>query len=436
MSPTPALARQLVARMDSVLADLGQPSGAMPPMAAVELRQIAGLTAGGSLPLLPGRHEFGPAGDPGTRLEPGAVRAVAFHLDVDAGGGVVIEPGSLPVRVDGRRLSAAEPLDGGVVDVGTAAFTLHPTRSPSQRRADRAGAEPPDPADVRVRVPHRPAPKGPLSHLALRQHRRVLEQVAEELDRALARAAGLVAAAGRAAHPDPEELLHRARHGDRLWTCPPHHARFGLAPVALGELPWRPPLEAEGPLEPPLERVVAARSMLPLVPLLADLRAGPVVVVGPRAAGHAVLRHLVVSLLVASRPADLRFSLLADPSPEWAWLEAAPRAAQVSDAGLEVVLVDAGLDTARVACERTAGAAGRMTAVALVDTVDDVPEGASAMLWLDGRGTATWTAVRSGWQVDAAIPIGLPVATAAAAVRALAGHHRARPGPEDPERRP
>lgn len=425
MSPTPALAQQLVDRMDSVLADLGRPGASPVPVAAVELCQVGGLTAGGSLPLLPGRHEFGPAGAPGTRLEPGEVSAVAFRLLVTADGEVRIEPGELPVRVDGRRLLGPEPLGDALVDVGGSAFAVRPSRSRTRRRTDAPTAAPQAEPTVRITVPERPAapPAGPLHHLARRQHERRIEAIADELDRALSRAAGVAAAARRSHHPDPEQLVHRARTGDRLWLQHPGDPGFGLAPVALGDVPWKPPLELGAPLEDRLAQVVGTRSSLPLVPLLVDLRAGPVAVVGARPAALAVVRHLVVALSVASSPEVLRLSLLAQPGDDWSWLELAPRAAELAPDARELVVVDADAESNRLACERTSGAPNRLGAVLLLRDPSEVPVGCASALQLHPDGTATFTALRTGLRAEELVPLGLPVATAAAALKGLAEHH-------------
>lgn len=426
MSPNPALAQQLVDRMDNVLADLGEPGASPVPVAAVELCQVGGLTAGGSLPLLPGRHEFGPAGAAGTRLEPGEVRTVAFRLAVASDGEVTIEPGELPVRVDGRRLLGPEPLGDALVDVGGSAFAVRPSRSRARRRADPPAAAPLGEPTVSITVPDRPAapPAGPLHHRSRRQHERRIEEIAEELDRALSRAASVVARARRSHHPDPEQLVHRARTAERLWLQRPGDPGFGLAPVALGDVPWKPPLELAAPLEDRLVQVVGARASLPLVPLLVDLRAGPVAIIGARPAALAVVRHLVVALSVASSPEDLHLSLLAQPGDDWSWLELAPRAAQVAPDAQELVVVDADAESNRLACERTSGAPNRLGAVLLLRDPSEVPVGCTSALQVHPDGTATFIALRTGLRAEGLVPLGLPVATAAAALRGLAEHHR------------
>lgn len=69
------------------------------PLAAVELRQVAGLTAGGSLPLPAGTHEFGRAEVPGTRLEPAASTPAAAPVRYAVfKGGTVHLHGSVPTR--------------------------------------------------------------------------------------------------------------------------------------------------------------------------------------------------------------------------------------------------------------------------------------------------------------------------------------------------
>jgi hypothetical protein len=431
MSPIPDLAQQLVARMDSVLADLddlgpGAADGS-PPLAPVELRQVGGLTAGGSLPLRPGRHEFGPADQPGTRLEAGEIRAIAFRLAVEASGEVRIEPGTLPVRVDGRRLSRPEPLGEAIIDVPGAAFTVARTRTVGRRRTPQVPALP-DAEPVRgpLHLAARPPapPDGPFHQVARWRHRHALEAIAEDLGRSLARAAAAEARHRRTRHADPEELVHRARTGTDLWACAPGQPGFGLVPVALGHVPWRPPLHVAGELEPRLAEVVRTWSSLPLTPLQVDLCAGPLAVVGPRAATVAVVRHLVLGLLVFSGPQHLDLGLLTTAATDWSWLELAPRDRRPRPNARELVIVDADRATGELACRQTLGAAGRLGAVIVVEDPTEVPTDCVSVLEVRPDGSATLTGSRTGLLADDLLALGLPEATTAAALRSLAERHR------------
>lgn len=433
-TPRP-LANELVARMGAVLAELDEVAAdpVAVPLAAVELRQVAGLTAGGSLPLPAGTHEFGRAEVPGTRLEPGAVREVAFRLVVAEDASVQILPGDGEVRVEGVPLAGPRSLTGGIIDVGSAAFTVGPTRVALARSGTAAavGQERPGPETPGVRrigVPARtPAPSpGPLRQRARRRHEEYLASVAADLDAALAMTIQQVASKRRADHPDAEEVVHRARFGATARADEPVPLAAGLVPLALGPVPWDPPVDIDGPIEAPLQQVLDARSSLPLLPLVVDLGAGPVAVVGPRAAAMAVARYVVVALSVATPSEQLRISLVAPPSAAWHWLEPAPAltAGPPQPGGLEVSLVDgdAPHDERKRAVDR-ACREQRTGALLVLEDAADAPS-AATVLQLDQDGTASLLGPWGRDRSRGVIPLGLPDATASAALSALASRHR------------
>jgi hypothetical protein len=419
MNPPRPLAHDLVARLGTALGTLGDEDRPAMRLASVELRQIAGLTAGGSLPLAVGTHELGPADAVGPKLETGEVGAVAFRLTVDEDRTVRIAVGTGEVRIDGEPVGQPRIVGGGIIDAGSAAFVVRPTRI-QVVEGDTADLGPLT-APRRIQVPASPAaPAGGLRHRRARlDHERRMAETAGRLASALRQAAAQSAAVRRAAYPDPEELVHRARYGEPLWQRGPQPVAPGLLPVALGSAPWQPPVDVAGPVDDAISQVLATHRTVHLVPLLVDLGAGTLAVAGPRRATLAVVRYLVLALSVTLPPELLAVALSTTAPDEWRWLGpvAAGRAPARSPEGHVLHLVDGDAEPVR-----GAGGGRRLGPVVVLPPGAVVPDGTVTTLELDGD-RITVVRNRDDARTGAGIPLGLSEAVTAAALESLVARH-------------
>ncbi len=146
--------------------------------------------------------------------------------------------------------------------------------------------------------------------------------------------------------------------------------------LGRGDVPWDPPVTTEGSrsIAPEVEQEIAARRTLSDLPILADLRAGPVGLVGEPSAVRAVARTTMAQLAVAHGPADLSFVVLTEEQrlAEWRWAQLLPHL-ESDDGGVRVLAGEA----ASVYCrslEETLAADGRVVvlAPAVLVVVDDV----------------------------------------------------------------
>ncbi|MEV4741010.1 FtsK/SpoIIIE domain-containing protein [Streptomyces sp. NPDC049555] len=137
----------------------------------------------------------------------------------------------------------------------------------------------------------------------------------------------------RAAHPDPAEVVHRATApGIDLWERRPGDRDFLKVVAGSAALPWAPPLNTgSGEPAPEVAGILAARSVLPLVPVVVGLSAGEAVgLEGDRRAALAVARSLLCQAVVGSGPADVTVAVFTDPGrlADWDWTKWLPHGAE------------------------------------------------------------------------------------------------------------
>ncbi|MEM7275599.1 MAG: hypothetical protein AAF547_21160, partial [Actinomycetota bacterium] len=104
----------------------------------VELRQIAGISAGGRLELTPGcEYDFGPVRRGHGRLDDGQPDSVGFTLRLDDQLSVTVGPGTGPVLIDAEPVTGPTDVGDRVINAGSARFVVARPRPPRKRRGRR-----------------------------------------------------------------------------------------------------------------------------------------------------------------------------------------------------------------------------------------------------------------------------------------------------------
>lgn len=116
----------------------------------------------------------------------------------------------------------------------------------------------------------------------------------------------------RNAHPDPEERLVLAETGDELWAA--RRSDPGALAVRVGTMdrPWSPPTvgrDTDGPRDGVFADVIDGHAELLDAPLVVDLGAAPIGIVGDGSARRRLAQSIVSALVVRLGPADLRIGL-------------------------------------------------------------------------------------------------------------------------------
>lgn len=379
--------------------------------APVELRHEAGLTAGQTLPLRPGRFRFGPLRSNHGGLVTGTPEIVSFELEIDDQGDTVLAAGREPVAVEGIVIDRPVTLDqGDVVQLTTDHFVLEAPGAGGRRRPTRSI----EPRHVPEVEPARMTgwllasalvivvgllltlvnPRlvgislfglaGLIATLLVRSRRADQAQQARSV--AVANARSLVfnevldarkaaADALRAEAPTPATVARQARHG---------HARSNerlLVTIASGDRAWEPPVVVRRSPGWDYRSIVDELSFLPAIPFTVELDDGPIAIVGPRSATLAVARHIVTTAMTVSGP-GVGAVIETEVPADWRWLiDRRPASVRILD--------------------HVAGPLGPRTVV-LLDEVDDLERVGlarnlfQAMMIIDESGRATISSGNEG----------------------------------------
>lgn len=142
--------------------------------------------------------------------------------------------------------------------------------------------------------------------------------------------------AARTVHPDPVALVDVVRDPERRWERRRTDPDFLDLRVGSGDRPWfdlvvpqdpNPTQPFDAAMAAEAEAVRVRHSTVPQMPITVALdRVGEVAVIGPRAAGLAVVRALTVQATALHAPDDLQLAAAfpADRADDWAWLGAVP----------------------------------------------------------------------------------------------------------------
>ncbi|MGH1489066.1 MAG: hypothetical protein ACRBK7_06665 [Acidimicrobiales bacterium] len=356
----------------------------------LEMRQVAGLTAGSVMGLHKGSFQFRESD-----------KEVGFALTVESPDDVVVSPGSATTMIDEIVVDEPTPLGRGVLNVGTACFTVRRLRSKpdnaSRLAAVMAGRTPPKAISVPQFETDQPAVEQQSSSRFGSLFSRNSEEPESELDaqswqflESIRDIRSMVAERHRNLHPSPEELKSRLDRLDPgLWDRSIEHPLFGRFAVAYSTIPWEPRFDAPERIPTQLHRPIQEMSCLPWVPITANLLVGPLGIVGGRSAVLACARNAVLSLACLSAPSDIEFSIVTAETlvSDWDWTSALPNSLFPSGSDNYCVAVADGMthfDGAGLDAEAVKN--NEMGLVVLADTVEDLPDYCGTVLQLTPEG--------------------------------------------------
>lgn len=405
----------------------------------IELRQIAGLTAGEGIRLAKGTYTFGSSDGSVEGFELSVSDALDGTLAVTV---VTADP---TVRVDGtsvspnrsavddRAMQALQP--GQIIDAGTAHFRW----VGQQRSIDRSmptaamsGSSAALANGLRVTVPG-----GPENEPVATRPRRIAGRLpwsrsstpdpfTTELGVAIKKVRNSTLDRRWEAHPDPGTLIDWVRRSQPgVWARRPDHWHFGHAVIGVGTVPWQPHFDRPDAVSPEVSRSLANLHCLPSAPISTDLRSGALGIVGSRPARLAVARSIMVTLAVLSSPDDLELAILADGTagPDWTWADALPHSGRptTNRSGwrtVPVLVVDGlhHLDHAGIGIELSES--GGVGTVLLAEHEAELPPICATVMTIDDQGLAVITDHRSS-TTTVATPIGLTTELAAGTAHAL-----------------
>ncbi len=336
MSESAALAKALAAQLGTDLDRiLGSESTEAPvfemaeaPPVGLELRQVAGLNAGYTQSLPPGKHHFGTD----SNSDAGDARTKAFTLTVTDDLDVFMTT-DVNVRIDGIVTKTKTRITRQVIDAGSARFVVAQSKPPARRRGGNgarvATTKPATPTVQRIRISEfleeeAPTPSAKRRRFGKRGADRATDQTQRPLiDRILSVRADWVQHE-RNRFPDPGLLKQMAMATeDHRGYLEPGDDDFAVVPVAYGDLTWQPPIDRPDRIPAQYVAEVQQHSILPSVPLFADLKNGHLGIVGNREACLAVARQIALTLRVLSPVDAITFSLLRSEGAvnDWAWLD-------------------------------------------------------------------------------------------------------------------
>ncbi len=123
----------------------------------------------------------------------------------------------------------------------------------------------------------------------------------------------------------------------RLWERRPTHADAFTVGLGVGRAAWSPPIETVGrssEFAPECQELLDEHAALDGARLLADLRDGPLGVIGDAELADGVLRSVIAQLCVHHGPADLSVVIVADQArlDSWRWARWLPHVRDFGDA--------------------------------------------------------------------------------------------------------
>lgn len=423
MSDSAALAKKLAAQLGGDLDRiLGSESSNTPayevaerPPTGLELRQVAGLNAGYTQPLAPGEHRFGH----GSGSAAGDARTKPFTLIVSDEHQASIDTEVNGVRLDGHPVKSPTQVGKAVIDAGSARFVVAPSRPPKRRRG--TGARRPEPVSLdrlprhRIRVAdYVEAATEPVRRRRRWGLRSSDEPVDHSMDPLIARLLEVrqeAVAAARSQLPDPGQLLQMATAGpDHMGDIGPEDPAFASVPIAYGDLAWQPPFDRPDRLPGPMVVTAQQHSILPSVPLTADLRNGHLGIVGDRAACLAIARQISVTLRVLSPFDSITFALLAPEQrqADWEWLDRLPNPA----GGLPILFIDGMRQVGDLGMRQALSESGTGGAIIVDEHLNDIPSLCATVLDIQASGGASLLDFRRGATTTrVATPLGFSAET-------------------------
>lgn len=394
--------------------DAGHYGDSTLPSHLLEMRQVAGLTAGSVMELNVGTFQFRESDSD-----------VGFSLEVHDAHQVNVIPGSVKVSIDEFEIDQPTPLGGSILHVGSACFVVRPPRPPVSSESRLSSVEsiriPPPPIEVpdlttpdpEAETRRRSRMGAIFSRDAARSHADLGPASLDFLD-TIGDLRNRVAERQRRLHPDPEELSSRlGRMDPGLWDRGVEHPMFARFPIAYSTIPWEPRFDAPERIPPNLYDPIDQLSHLPWVPVTSNLLYGPLGIVGGRQAALACARSAVLSLASMTAVGDIEFSIVTSKElvSDWEWTANLPSALFPTGNNRYCVAVadalahfdSAGFDHDKVK-------RNEMGLIVLGNTIDDLPEYCGTVLQVGPDGSCTVTN-HLGEQVMGT-PIGITTALA------------------------
>lgn len=360
---------------------------------ALEMRQVAGLTAGSVTNLRPGTFQFHES-----------ETEIGFAVTVRNADEVFVVPGQAASHVDEIPLDEPTPLNDSVLNVGSACFTVRrprPAPTPEHRLAQiEARRHRPGPIVVPELAVASGGPTQSTSHRFGTLFSRRDEEPESGLDPAWWRfledirdTRSRVAERHRWLHPDPEELRSRLERMDPgLWDRGIEHPLFGRVALAYATIPWEPHFDAPERIPPALHGPIREMSRLPWVPVTANLHHGPLGIAGSRAAVLAASRYVLLSLCSLTAPADFALSIVTAKGlvGDWSWTSALPNSMfpdGSDDDGFLIAVADGMTHFEGAGFSHEAVLRNEMGLVAIAETPEELPEYCATVLVIapDGR---------------------------------------------------
>jgi hypothetical protein len=358
----------------------------------LEMRQVAGLTAGPVMDLHVGSFQFNESDSD-----------VGFDLTVAESAEVVVRPGTADAHIDEVALTEPTPLNDAVLNVGSACFTVRPPRpapSAEHRLAtlDAVLHRPPAitvPTDLVAEsegaTQTRSTRFGALFARGEGEPETGLDHGWWEFLETVRDVRSHVAERHRWLHPDPEELRSRLQRMDPgLWDRGIEHPLFGRVALAYATIPWEPRFDAPERIPTPLHGPIREMSHLPWVPVTANLHHGPLGIAGSRAAVLAAARSVILALASLTVPSDLTLSIVTAKGrvDDWSWTSALPNSLFPNgDDAFLIAIADGMTHFEGAGFEHEAVLRNEMGLVALGESPDDLPEYCGTVLLIgpDGR---------------------------------------------------
>ncbi len=363
------------------VADSTADSSRVSPSLELEMRQVAGLTAGSSMALTPGKtYEFSES-----------TKGVSFGIQVLEDGQVIVVPGSAQAIVNEIEVTEATFLGNGILQVGSACFSVRPARPPASDMPRAEELHDTETTARAINVPPLDRSSGPPATGRVGDR---TTPTAAFLD-TVRRTRDAVAERHRLTHPDPQEIKSRLiRLEPGLWERDTDHRLFARFSVAYATIPWQPRFDTPELIPEQLHRAIVDMSLLPWVPVTATLQRGPLGIVGSRAAVLACARHAVLSLAALSAPGDIGFWVVTGRRhlEDWQWTTSLPISMSPEGGGSFMVAVVDGMSRFQKAgLDRDDVDSGRIGLIALATDEAELPERCGTVIRLHPDGSAAVT---------------------------------------------
>ncbi len=342
----------------------------------LEMRQIAGLSAGSSMRLTHGTYKF----------------KDAFSLNVSEDGRVTVLPGNSDIRVNDVKVVQPTSLGNSILNVGSARFTVLPPRP------DDPYAQEIEPNERSIiTVPDFPLTKAQKSTWFAKSQTpdASLDTLSWEFIQEIRANRDEDARLHRLLHPDPEELAYRIRAGQkRVLNRDHNHTYFGRFSIAYGPIPWTPRFDRPEAIPSQLGTKIQELRTLASVPITHNILSGPLAIVGPRQAALASARHCILSLAALSKPGDIELKVITTDkhrNQDWGWITELPSWVSARDNTYRTVIADGMRNFELAGLNHRDAEANNIGLIIVAESVKDIPAYTSVVLQVSDSGLSKAT---------------------------------------------